>query len=81
MQALQQQTVTEIEGGANAAAAAVLRGSTATERIVVTQTVAVSKSQAACKAALVAEKILRGLFQDSTSGAHGLKLSRLKLMH
>ena len=81
MQALQQQTVTEIEGGAHAAAAAVLRGSTATERIVVTQTVAVSKSQAACKAALVAEKILPGLFQVSTSGVHELKLSKPKLTH
>ncbi len=81
MQAQQQQTVTEIEGGAHAAAAAVLRGSTATERTAVMQTVAVSKSQAACRAALVAEKILPGLFLDSTSGVHGLKLSRLKLMH
>ena len=81
MQAPQQQTVTVIEGGAYAAAAAVLRGSTATERIVVMQTVAVSKSQAACKEALDAEKILPGLFQASTSGIHELKLSKPKLMH
>ena len=73
--------MTVIEGGAYAAAAAVLRGSTATERIVVMQTVAVSKSQAVCKAALVAEKILPGLFQASSSGVHELKLSKPKLMH
>jgi hypothetical protein len=73
--------VTEIEGDAHAAVAAVARGSTATEKIAVMQTVAVSKSQAACRAALVAEKILPGLFQDSSSGAHERKLSRLKLMH
>ena len=77
----QQQTVTAIVGVATAAAAAALRGSTVTERIVVRQTVAVSNLQAACKEALEAEKILPGLFQDSTSGGHGLKLSRLKLMH
>ena len=81
MQALQQQTVTVIEGVAYAAVAAVLRGSTATEMTAVMQPVAVSKSQAVCKAALVAEKILPGLFQVSTSGVHELKLSKPKLMH
>jgi hypothetical protein len=73
--------VTEIEGDAHAVAAAVPRGNTATEKTAVMQTVAVSNSQAACRAALVAEKILPGLFQDSTSGGHALKLSRPKLMH
>ncbi len=70
-----------IVGVATAAAAAALRGSTVMKMIVVRQIVAVSNSQAACKEALDAEKILPGLFQDSTSGGHVLKLSRPKLMH